>query len=248
MVRGFAHLGVISVLEEAGIIIDVVTGSSAGSLVGALYCYGMSTQEALENARHLNWLKIASLRFPSKGFFSFNRMERWLENLIGPLNFEDLPKPFAAITTDLDTGEKVVLQSGKLSPAVRASCSIPGFFEPRLIDGRVLGDGSLVDSIPVDSARQLGAEYVIGVDILTPTIREQWGAVGYGIDALEIVFQRTGGGYTTADCLISPNLAGCTYFRFSKVQELFDHGQAAARKMLPTIKADLHSLAVRNAS
>lgn len=244
VVRGFAHLGVISVLEEAGIPIDLISGSSAGSLVGALYCYGLSTREALDQARHLNWLKLISLTFPSQGIFSFNKLERWLDNLIGPIDFADLAKPFAAVATDLNTGERIILNEGKLSPAVRASCSIPGFFEPREINGRVLGDGSLVDSIPVESARMLGADYVIGVDILTPTVREQWGAFGYGIDALEIVFQRTGGGYTQADCLISPYLAGCTYLRFSKVQDLYQRGQQAAREMLPTIRADLGALAV----
>lgn len=247
VVRGFAHLGVISVLEEAGIPIDVVSGSSAGSLVAALYSYGLSCQEALDIARHLNWLKIASLRFPSKGILSFHKLERWLDNLIGPIDIEDLPKTFAAVATDLQSGEKVVLDHGKLSPVLRASCSIPGIFDPCYIDGRPLGDGSLVDSIPVDIARQLGADYVIGVNILTPTVREHWGALGYGIDALEILIQRTGGGYDAADCLISPQLAGCTYLRFSKVDELFEHGQEAARKMLPTITADLESLAEQSA-
>jgi NTE family protein len=243
VVRGFAHLGVVAALEEAGLPIHCVTGSSAGSLVGAIYSAGIPISTALADASKLAWHKIVSLAWPSRGLFSFDPLEKWLIFTLGNINIEDLPKSYAAVATDLDTGELIVLHQGKLAPAVRASCSVPGFFVPREIDGRLLGDGSLVESIPSSVARQLGAEYVIGVDILTPTVREGWGALAYGIDALEIVIQRAGGGYQEADCLIRPALAGHTYLRFSKVNELYELGRLAAQEALPKISADLERLA-----
>ncbi|MFN2199498.1 MAG: patatin-like phospholipase family protein [Anaerolineales bacterium] len=230
VVRGFAHLGVISVLEQAGIPIDVVSGSSAGALIGALYCSGMPPSDAMQIASQLNWLKIAGLRWPSQGVFTFRKMERWLEDLTGVHTIESMQRPFAAVATDLDTGDKVVLDRGRLGPAVRASCSIPGFFDPVNINGRQLCDGSLVESIPVSVAQQMGADYVIGVDILTPAPRKTWGAIGYGLNALEIIFQRAGGGYEDADCLIEPDMAHATYFRFSKLKDLCTIGERAAHQ------------------
>lgn len=242
VVRGFAHLGVISVLEEAGVPIDLVSGTSAGALVGALYCAGIPPEVAMQYASRLNWLKIAGLRWPTEGLFTFKKLEQWLEGITGVEMIESLQRPFAAVATDLYTWEKVILDRGRLGMAVRASCSIPGFFDPVYRDNQQLSDGSLVESIPVSVARQMGADYVIGVDILTPARRESWGALGYGVGALEIVFQRTGGGYESADCLIEPDLAHATYFRFSKLKYIYTCGEAAARQELNRIRADLARL------
>lgn len=239
VVRGVAHLGVLSVFEKEGIPIDYVSGSSVGALIGAIYCSGLTTEEALEVTSHTTWFHLANLTWPKRGLFSFDKMEYWLTLLLGDLLIEAMPRRFAAVTTDLDTGEKVVLERGRLAPAVRASCSIPGIVAPRLIDGRLLGDGTLVDSVPVSVAREMGADYVIGVDILQPTVREGWGAVGFGLDALEILVRQAGNGFQTADTIITPDLAGMTYIRFSKVKELFARGAQAAERSLERIQADL---------
>ncbi len=219
--RGFAHLGVISVLQEQRIPIDCLAGSSVGSLVGAIFCAGIPVEEALEHAAQLNWLKIARPAWPSQGFISFARLEAWLMDFLGNLQLEDLPIPLCIAATDLNSGEKLLLTQGSLVRAVHASCAIPGIITPCEINGRLLGDGSLLDAIPVSGARQLGADYVIGVNILTPTQREGWGALGFLIDGLEIAIEKAGGGYYSADCLITPNLAGATYLRFSKIHELY---------------------------
>jgi NTE family protein len=118
---------------------------------------------------------------------------------------------------------------------VRASCSVPGFVTPLEIDGRLLGDGSLADTVPVDILREMGADYVIGVDIFTSSIRPRWGPFGMGFTAMEILVQRAGGGIDTADCLISPRLGGETYLRFSKRERLFKLGEEAAEEKLPFI-------------
>jgi NTE family protein len=167
--------------------------------------------------------------------FSFKRLERLLIGEIGDITFADLKLPYAAVATDLHTGEMVVINHGRVAPAVRASCSVPGIVEPALIDGRLLVDGNYSNSTPVSVVREMGAEYVIGVDIFTPTLRDYLGPIGYAIAGFEILVQAAGGGITTADCLISPDLKGKTYVRFSKREQLLELGKEAAREKLPAI-------------
>lgn len=242
VVRGMAHIGVLSVLEEAGIPIDYVAGTSAGSLVGAIYCAGYSTTQIKENAMRLRWWHLLRPVWPRQGFFSFDLMERWLVRTLGDLTFSDLKIPFAAVATDLERAAPVWLRQGRLAPAVRASCSVPGIFTPVRLDGLVLGDGSLADTVPVDVLRLMGAQYVIGVDIFIASIRRGWGAFGMGVNALEILVERAGGGIDRADCLIAPALRGESYLRFSQRERIYRLGEQAAREKLPAILRDLGRL------
>lgn len=242
VVRGMAHIGVLSVLEDSGITIDCVAGTSAGSLVGAIYCAGYSASIIKEHAMRLRWWHLLRPVWPSQGFFSFALMERWLVRAVGDLTFDQLKKPFVAVATDLERGAPVWLQQGRLAPAVCASCSVPGIFTPVRINGLVLGDGSLADTVPVDVLRQMGADYVIGVDIFVPSIRRGWGALGMGVNALEILVERAGGGIDRADCLIAPALRGESYVRFSRRERIFRLGEQAAREKLPSILSDLENL------
>jgi NTE family protein len=152
--RGPAHLGVLQALERAGLHIDCVAGVSAGALVGALYCAGIVTERALKLLRYFGWRTISRLVWPRRGFFSFSKLERWLANLLGEVRFEDLKRPFAVIVTDLQTWEPVILRSGRLAPAVHASCVPPGFVEPVQIDGRWYCDGGASQNLPVTAARE----------------------------------------------------------------------------------------------
>lgn len=242
VVRGMAHIGVLSVLEEAGITIDYIAGTSAGSLVGAIYCAGYSTAQIKEHAMRLRWWRLLKPVWPSQGFFSFALMERWLVRTLGDLTFDQLKIPFAAVATDLERAAPVWLQQGRLAPAVCASCSVPGIFTPVRLNGLVLGDGSLADTVPVDVLRQMGADYVIGVDIFIASIRRGWGALGMGVNALEILVERAGGGVDRADCLIAPALRGESYVRFSQRERIFRLGEQAAREKLAPILSDLEHL------
>jgi len=235
VVRGLAHIGVLTVLEQEGIPINLVAGSSVGSVIGAVYSAGIKLDRLVEFSRQINWLKIASPVWPVRGLVSFQRLERLLIGEIGDVTFADLKLPYAAVATDLHTGEMVAINHGRVAPAVRASCSVPGIVEPALIDGRVLVDGNYSNSTPVSVVREMGAEYVIGVDIFTPTLRDYLGPIGYAIAGFEILVQAAGGGIATADCLISPDLKGKTYLRFSKREQLLELGKEAAREKLPTI-------------
>src|SRR3990172_8242467 len=181
VVRGLAHIGVLAVLEREGIPIDLVAGSSVGSVIGAGYSAGIKLDRLIEFSRQMNWLSIARPVWPVRGLVSFERLERLLIGEIGDISFADLKVPYAAVATDLHTGEMVVIQHGRVASAVRASCSVPGIVEPALVDGRLLVDGNYSNSTPVSVVRDMGAEYVIGVDIFTPTLRHYLGPVGYAI-------------------------------------------------------------------
>jgi len=239
VVRGLVHIGVLLVLEQEGIPIDLVAGSSAGSVIGAAYCAGLKLDHLVEFSRRINWLTIARPVWPIRGLVSFAALERVLISQIGDLTFADLKIPYTTVATDLLTGEMVPLNQGRVAPAVRASCSVPGIVVPAKLHGRLLVDGNYSNSTPVSVVREMGADYVIGVDIFTPTIRPRLGPVGYAIAGFEILVQAAGGGIASADCLISPDLKGKTYTRFSKRKQLIELGMSAAREKLPFIREAL---------
>lgn len=238
-VRGLAHLGVLTVLEREGISIDCVAGASVGAVVGAAYCAGLGAQQLTVISAQLGWRKIASPTWPIQGFVSFAKLERWLVDLLGDLDFADLAIPFAVVATDAASGAPVVLKEERLAPAVRASCSVPGIVPPVKMNGRLLVDGGVSDNLPVATVRALGADYVIGVDICRPLIRPRRGPLGIGFAALETLVQRVGGGIETTDCLISPDLGGFSYVRFSQREELINRGIRAAEAKLPLLRSAL---------
>ena len=236
--RGLAHVGVLNVLDRAGIPIDCVSGASAGSIMGAVYCAGWSMERIRQEAQKIRWHHLASPTWPLRGLVSFHKLERWIVGKLGDLTFADLKIPFAAVATDLQTFEPVVLRQGRLASAVRASCSFPGFVTPIEIEGRLLCDGFVTDIVPVSAVRAMGADYVIGVDILAPAIRKRWGALGYFVAGVEIMAQKAGQGVVQADCTISPDLAGVNYLSFD-YKRLVALGERAAEAQLPIIQASL---------
>lgn len=237
--RGPAHIGVLLVLAREGIPIDCVTGTSAGSLIGALYCAGFEPARMQAMSVNLSWRQLASVVGSKRGLVSFAKLERWLIRLIGDVQIADLPRPFAAMATDLHTGLPVTLYEGRLAAAVQASCSVPGFVTPVEWDGRLLGDGGVSCNLPVAAARTLGADYVIGVDLMQPALRVGWGPFGFGFAALETLIRRSSGELDSADCLIVPELAGATYFNFGKRDEMIALGMRAAEAKLPLIRSAL---------
>ncbi|MBE3576461.1 MAG: patatin-like phospholipase family protein [Limnochordales bacterium] len=172
--RGAAHVGVLRELERRGISIDVVAGTSIGALVGAAYAAGRLDQlEAL--ARSLTWGKLLRLADPALdgGLVRGQRLDAVLQGLFGELKFEDLPQRLVLVAAALPDGDPVMLTSGRLAEAVRASMSVPGLFQPVWHQGRCLVDGGLVELLPVRAAKACGAEVVIGVDISSPN--DIWG-------------------------------------------------------------------------
>ncbi|HEX7004531.1 MAG TPA: patatin-like phospholipase family protein [Trueperaceae bacterium] len=164
--RGFAHIGVLRVLEEAGIEVDVVAGTSMGAILGALYAHGYKADDLHLLASSLKWRDIVDLSLQG-GLMKGEKLANWLSAYL-PDRFEELARPLAVTTTDVETGEEVTLMKGDLIAAVRASSCFPGAFEPVQIGGRTLADGGIINNLPVDAAAFLGATATIASDATPP--------------------------------------------------------------------------------
>lgn len=163
--RGFAHVGVIKVLEAHGIRPDIVVGTSAGSFVGALYAGGYDVATLEQLAREVKEEELRDIVFPDRGFVKGERLQDFVNQKLDNRSIEELPLRYAAVATNLADGTIAVFTRGNTGKAVRASSAIPGVFQPVLIDGREYVDGGLVSPVPVQVARDLGADLVIAVDI-----------------------------------------------------------------------------------
>ncbi len=161
--KGWAHLGVISVLERYGLHPDLVAGCSAGALIGAYYAAGHSVAEMKRFMREQRTASLFSLRFDGLGLLSNENLRAYLRRYLGERTFADLPIPFCVLCTNLETGKEVVFDSGSLVDVVLASSAIPGIFSPVEIDGQLLVDGGLTNNVPVSALVHRGARYTIGV-------------------------------------------------------------------------------------
>lgn len=166
--RGFASIGVLQALKEMDIYPDLIAGTSMGALVGAFHATGnLDTLE--EVVLKTDWMKVTrfftDIVFPRNGLIDGRRIEKFIRKYTEEIDIEDTDIPFRAISTDINTGEEVVLSEGKLIEAVRASISIPGIFTPVHVNGRFLVDGALVNPVPVTVARNMGADIVVAVDV-----------------------------------------------------------------------------------
>ena len=162
---GLAHIGVLRFIEELGLPIHLIVGSSAGAAVGAVWASGVSSSQMHQAARQTDWLFLAKPAPFKSGLMSSEGIENWIRRFIGSKSFADLQIPFAATACDFTTGELVVLNQGDVARAVRISCTIPGVYHPVEHQGRLLVDGGLVQNLPAGVCRALGADYVIGADL-----------------------------------------------------------------------------------
>jgi len=195
--RGAAHVGVLKVLEEAGIVPDIIVGTSMGAEFGGAYAAGIPISELEGLLRSTSFGRVARSLLPTipwSGWSSGNAIRRFLRNLLGDRRIEDLPIRFAAVVTDLESGLPVTLTEGSLVEAIRASLSVPGLFTPVWLDNHLCIDGGVSNPLPIDAARVLGADIVIAVDVLVepsevklsglPTIdrRERMMGIAEGIE------------------------------------------------------------------
>jgi NTE family protein len=239
---GAAHIGVLEVLEENAIQPWCVVGSSAGSAVGVAYCAGLSVARIKELALNLEWAKLGRVVLPRRGFLDGSRMEEYLVELIGDCTFSQLQIPFAAAAADLLGDELVVLSEGRVAPAVRASCALPGVFTPVEYEGRLLVDGGLINNLPVSAAREMGADYVIAVDLSSPSSvqREPPGSL------LEIWFmsvatliRNTHREASLADVVIRPDVGEFSWIDLTHIPALIERGRQAAEAAMSQILRDL---------
>lgn len=242
-----AHVGVLRALEDHGITIDFISGTSAGALVGGVYAAGMTVAEAETIGRGLHWRDIGRMTLSRLGVQSNVRMEDLLRARLPVTRFEDLRIPFAAVATDLNTGEAVVMSGeGDLPFAIRASCCVPGWYIP-VTDpqGRQLVDGGLVANIPVTQARDLGADIVVAVDVNsegakflgTPT-----SIIGILLQTMMVV-QRTAATHQlkAADIVILPRVGHIRWDEMARADELLTAGYEAAVEAIDEIQRLLQS-------
>jgi len=163
--RGFAHIGVIKALEAQGIVPDIVVGTSAGAVVGALYASGLSGFEMQKMALEIDEGQLGDWSLPDRGVFKGEALQNFVNRAVANRPLEKLPRSFAVVATDLKSGESVLFRTGNTGMAVRASSAVPGVFQPVAINGHEYVDGGLVSPIPVRAVRSLGANFVIAVDI-----------------------------------------------------------------------------------
>jgi len=241
-VRGAAHAGVLSVLEREGIHPDVVAGVSAGAIVGAGIAAGVSAADMMEAFRGASWLSIATPAWLSPlSMLDSSPLGKLIEKVTSATDFAGLRIPFAAVACDLLTGRKVVMDSGPLRDAIVASSAIPGLFEPVRRGEEMLVDGGLVVNIPVQTARDLGADYVLGVDIMSLECGAAAPKDARDVMLLswEIVQHQTGLGRVEPDLLVSPAVGFLNPWDFARVDDAYAAGVAAMEAALPRLREDL---------
>lgn len=239
--RGFAHIGVVKMLESQGIVPDFIVGTSAGAVVGALYAGGNDAYAMQKIGQKLDETIFADWTLGGRGFLKGEALQAFVNQQLQNRPLEKLQKPFATVTTDLKTGEMVILRTGDTGLAVRASAAVPGIFQPAQIRGRTYVDGGLTSPVPVRAAREMGADFVIAVDI---SDRPE----GQPVDSLTAIMWQTitimGGmiGKTEmreADIVIRPNLPYVKSWDFTARNDAILEGERATQAALPSIRQKL---------
>ena len=248
--KGFAHIGVIKMLEANGFAPAVVSGTSAGSVVGALYASGMNAFEMQEKAVALDEAKIRDLQLSSGGLVLGQKLEDYVNEQVRRKPLEQMTKPFVVVATRLEDGERTVFARGNTGQAVRASSSVPGVFQPVTIGKYHFVDGGIVSPVPVDAARQLGADIVIAVDISNKargqTPGDMLGTLGQSI---AIMGQKLGQAeLARADVIIRPQVLDIGSADFSQRTNAILEGEKAALAVMPQIRERVAQLQAERAN
>jgi NTE family protein len=237
--RGFAHAGVLKVLDDAGIRADLVVGTSAGSAVGALYAGGIRNNELVEAALAVQRNELVDFVFPHRGFIEGNRLQTYIDKALNGRSIEQLGIPFVAVATELATGRLVAFTRGDTGMAVRASCSVPVVFQPTTILGIEYVDGGLVSPVPVRVARAFGADLVIAVDVSRhPEEQTELASTALLLTHAFVVMEHALAQEETklADIVIRPDLAKVPATDLAARGQAIRAGENAARAALPQIR------------
>lgn len=239
--RGFAHIGVIKVLESHGIYPDIVVGTSAGAVVGSLYAAGYDPYAMQKIGQQLDEKIFADWTLGGRGLLKGEALQDFINQLLNKRPLEKLNRPFATVATDLASGERVVFRSGDSGMAVRASAAVPGVFQPTQFRNHTYVDGGLTSPVPVQAAREMGADFVIAVDI---SARPD----GQPIDSITAILWQTTtvmGGIIaanelkTADIVIRPKLPYVKSWDFTARNDAVLEGERAAQNALPSLRQKL---------
>lgn len=244
--RGFAHVGVIKMLESQGFQPDLIIGTSAGSVAGSLYASGINGFQLQEMTFDLERTAFADWQFFSRGLLRGEKLQNFIDEKVGHRRIEQLPRRFAAVAAKLKTGEAKVFTTGDVGLAVRASSAIPGVFQAPVIDGEEYVDGGTVSPVPVRFARSLGADVVVAVDVSQPiedqasdsslrALMKTYTIMGHALSAAELPL---------ADVVIAPDVRGIGAADFDDKQRAILAGERAALAAMPRIRAAIANAAV----
>lgn len=242
--RGFAHIGVLKVLEANKIPIHMIVGTSAGSFAGSLYAYGYSAFDIQKISLSIEKGDIADLGIPDNGFLKGERLEDFINRTVRNTPLEKMRVPFYVVATDIQSGEEMVFGTGNTGLAVRASCSVPGVFRPVKIGNRIYVDGGVVSPVAVDVARRYGADVVIAVDISADMDKsEPQGIMDTILQSVNIMYAKLAiMQLGKADVVIRPKVGYIGSGDFDKRHEAVLEGEKAAFEALPAINAILNKL------
>lgn len=237
--RGLAHIGVLQVLRENNITFDFIIGSSMGAMIGGIYACGTDLYMLAKMAHYMDTSVLFDVKVPRLGFIAGEKITEFLNLVTKQKNFADLLMPLLVVATDLVSGREVVIDSGNVAEAVRASISIPGVFTPVKKDGMVLVDGAVLDRLPVTEAVRKGAEVVIAVDVTFGEKKKV--AISNALDVIMVSLdimqkQQFDSVSTTADILIQPEVGGFAPQDFDCAGEIIEAGRRAATSKIDEIR------------
>ncbi|MBM4313585.1 MAG: patatin-like phospholipase family protein [Deltaproteobacteria bacterium] len=242
--RGFAHVGVLKVLEAQKIPIHLIVGTSAGSVVGSIYASGIDAFHLQRMALAVQKDDVVDLTIPDNGFVRGEKLENFVNKAVQNHTIERLRIPFLAVSTNIQTGEEIVFAMGNTGKAVRASCSIPGVFQPVRIGDKAYVDGGVVSPVAVDAAKKAGADIVIAVDISAGVARAfPQGILETILQSIDIMYAKIAAvQIRNADVVIRPRLSHINSSDFDRRNEAILEGEKAAAEALPQIQQIMNKL------
>lgn len=247
--KGMAHLGVLMTLKEENIPVDIIAGTSIGSVFGALYADDADLNLVFKIAATLRHEQFVDVVLPKVGLIKGEKIEELFRLITKNKSFNQLAKPFYAVAADIETGEEIIINTGKVADALRASVSIPGIFKPKNLGNRLLVDGAVKNHVPINVLKMHGADYIIAVDVRfggrIGTKHKVQNIFDVILMALEIPhFDSIKQLCNECSVLIQPDLSHISPARFDLVQECMEIGMEETRKHLPVIKKDLNTMGV----
>ncbi|MEI7542310.1 MAG: patatin-like phospholipase family protein [bacterium] len=243
-VYGYAHIGVIKVLEANGIKPEFIAGTSIGALMGGLYASGVPIAEVEKISKEFKWQEIINVTIPTEGLMSIDKLKSFMEKHAKCKEIEDTKIKFVAVATNLLNGKERIFDEGSLGLAIRASCSLPAIFTPAIYDDGVYVDGGIINNVPISVVKNMGADFIIGVDVTAkakPNVIKNHDIFNIVWQSFLIMIQENSSfkSYKDADFLIVPDIKNFAPFDLSQRERIIKKGEEAAEKEIGNILAKI---------